>query len=475
MKTLFLKVLSLNIQTNNKALLSNKIQLQMMNKLLIVALILLPQWIFSQDRLSIDRVVAKVGSEIILLSEVESQYQFTKTQDPSGQFGRCEILESMIGQKLIVHQAKLDSVIVSDAEVDAQIDFRISSVLRQMNGDEERFEEYYQMSIDEMRTSLRDDMISQILAEKMQQQILTEVEITPKEVTAFYESIPKDSLPYLNAEVEIAEIVAAPEVNEIERLKALQEILEIRKKIVDGEEDFATLAKKHSDDPGSGAQGGELGYAERGNYVPEFEAEAYQLEIDELSEPVETQYGFHIIQLIERRGNKIKLRHILITPDITYDDMDLAKAGLDSLKANIENEEIDWGKAVSKHSLETAQSYNNGGRMQNPNTGKTFFQTSELPPEIYFAIEEMEVGEISIPLEYMTPRGETEYRIIKLLTRSKPHQVSLEEDYSKIQQLAKENKKNKYFTDWITEKLDETFIKLDGAYLECPSIEKYLR
>ena len=447
----------------------------MMNKIILVALFLLPNLMWGQEKLSIDKVVAKVGGEIILLSDIESQYAFAQSQAQSAEFGRCEIIEAIIGQKLIVHQAKLDSIIVTDAEVDAQIDFRISSVLRQMGGDEERFEEYYQMTVDEMSANLREDMISQLLAERMQQQILTEVEITPKEVQEFFNVIPKDSLPFLSAEVEVAEIVAAPQVNEIERLKSLQEILEIRKKIVDGEEDFASLAKKHSDDPGSGAQGGDLGFAERGSYVPEFEAEAYQLDVNELSEPVETEYGFHLIQMIERRGNKIKLRHILISPEITYDDVDLAKAKLDSVRVQLERGDIEWSKAVAKYSLKTAQSYNNGGRLQNPNTGKTLFQTSELPPEIYFATEDMEVGDVSVPLEYQNPRGETEFRIIKLMTRTKPHKVSLEQDYAKIQQLAKENKKNKYFTDWVTEKLNETFIKLDESYMECPSLERYLK
>ena len=449
----------------------------MMNKIIItlVATFFLAQSSFAQEKLSIDKVVAKVGGEIILLSDIESQYAYTKSQAPAGEFGRCQIVEAVIGQKLIVHQAKLDSILITDSEVDAQIDFRISSVLRQMNGDEERFKEYYKMSVDEMAANLREDMISQLLAEKMQQQILMEVEITPSEVQEFFNAIPKDSLPFLSAEVEVAEIVSAPKVNEIERLKALQEILEIRKSIVSGEADFAAMAKKHSDDPGSGAQGGELGFAERGSYVPEFEAEAYQLDVDELSEPVETEYGFHIIQMIERRGNKIKLRHILISPEITYDDIDLAKIELDSVRAKLDRGDLEWSKAVVKHSLKTAQSYNNGGRLQNPNTGKTFFQTAELPPEIYFATEDMEVGDVSVPLEYLNQRGQTEYRIIKLLTRTKPHKVSLEQDYAKIQELAKENKKNSYFGDWIAEKLDETFIKLDESYLECPSLEKYLR
>lgn len=446
-----------------------------MNKVIIFILLSIPAICFGQDRAVIDKVVAKVGGEIILLSDIETQYQYAVTQSESIDIARCQILEAMIGQKLIVHQAKLDSILISDTEVDAQLDFRVSSVLRQMNNDEEFFEEYYGMTVDKMRDNLREDMISQILAERMQQQILTEVDITPKEVQAFYNSIPKDSLPYLNAEVEIAEIVMAPQVNEIERLKALQEILEVRKQIVEEGADFAALAKKHSDDPGSGSQGGELGFAERGSYVPEFEAEAYQLELNEVSEPVETEYGFHIIQMLERRGNKIKLRHILITPEITYDDMELAETALDSLKMNLEEGKIEWDKAVQKYSMKTAQSYNNGGRLQNPNTGKSFFQTAELPTEIYFAIEEMEVGEVSVPLEYTTPRGKTEYRIILLQSRTKPHKVSLEQDYSKIQELAKENKKNIYFAEWVTDKLDETFIKLDESYIECPDIAKYAR
>jgi len=371
-----------------------------MNKVIVFILLSLPALCFGQERSVIDKVVAKVGGEIILLSDIETQYQYASAQAQGTSIERCQILEAMIGQKLIVHQAKLDSILVTDSEIDAQLDFRVSSVLRQMNGDEEFFEEYYGMTVNKMRENLREDMISQILAERMQQQILTEVDITPSEVQEFYKSIPKDSLPYLNAEVEVAEIVMAPQVNEIERLKSLQEILEIRKQIVEEGADFALLAKKHSDDPGSGANGGELGYAERGNYVPEFEAEAYQLELNEISEPVETEFGFHIIQMLERRGNKIKLRHILISPEITYDDKELAETALDSLRMKLESGEIDWDAAVQKYSLKTARSYNNGGRLQNPNTGKSFFQTAELPTEIYFAIEEMDVEDVSKPLEY---------------------------------------------------------------------------
>jgi len=431
----------------------------------------------AQDRLVIDKVVAKVGSETILLSDVESQFAFATQQasDADPQTIRCQILEGLVGQKLIVHQAKLDSIIISDAEVEAQLDFRISSVLRQMNGDEEFFEEYYGMTMDEMRENLREDMISQILGERMQGQLMAQVDVTPQEVKEFYNSIPQDSLPYLNAEVEIAEIVVEPQVNEIERLKALQQILEIRKDILDNGASFADLAKKYSDDPGSGAKGGELGFAARGSYVPEFEAVAYQLDVDEISEPVESEYGFHIIQMLERRGNKIKLRHILIKPEIIQEDLDLAVANLDSLRIKLDSNEITWEKAVKEFSLESAQSYNNGGRLQNPNTGKTIFQTSELPFEIYIAIEEMEVGEVSETMEFQNPLGETNYRIIQLQSRTKPHQVSLKEDYSKIQQLARDNKKNAFFADWINDKLGETYIFVDKTYLDCENVNKFVK
>ncbi len=432
----------------------------------------------AQDRLVIDKVVAKVGAETILLSDVESQYSYALSQQSFGQDPqemRCQILEGIIGQKLIVHQAKLDSIIISDAEVEAQLDFRISSVLRQMNGDEEAFENYYEMTTDEMRENLREDMVSQILAERMQGQLMMEVDVTPQEVKEFFNSIPKDSLPYLNAEVEIAEIVVEPKVNEIERLKALQKILEIRKEIVENGASFAELAKRESDDPGSGSQGGELGFAARGTYVPEFEAVAYQLEVDEICEPVETEFGFHIIQMQERRGNKIKLRHILIKPEIIDEDLELAVANLDSLKMKLDSSEITWEKAVKEYSLEAAQSYNNGGRLQNPNTGKTIFQTSELPFEIYIAIEEMEIGEISEPMEFQNARGETNFRIIQLQSRTKPHKVSLEEDYSKIQEYARENKKNTYFLNWVSEKLGETYIFVDKTYLDCDNVNRFLK
>ena len=268
----------------------------------------------------VDKIVGKVGSELILLSELEDQYQYiSKQQVGIGPDAKCGIMENLIAQKVIIYQAKVDSVEVSDEEVEAQLDYRFDNILRQMNGDEAFFKEYYGFTVAEMRDRVRDDQYQQILADKMQSKLIGEVTITPKEIEQFYNEIPQDSLPYLNAEVEISEIVINPQVNRQERLKALTIAQDIRAQIIEGAISFEEAARKYSSD-GTAQKGGDLGFAKRGVYVPDFEAAAFQLTADEISEVVETEFGFHIIQLIERRGNAVHARHILITPEITPAD-----------------------------------------------------------------------------------------------------------------------------------------------------------
>lgn len=439
---------------------------------LLIAIAFLSQ---AQERLVIDKVIAKVGSETIFLSDVEAQYSYMQANNPTiTEEAKCQVLESIIGQKLIVHQAKLDSIEISDEEVNGQLDLRIQSVLRQMNGDEQLFESQYGMTVGEMKENLRDNLEQQILAERMQGQLLSDVVITPKEVKQFFAGIPTDSIPYLNAEVEISEIVMKPKVNAEERTKSLNKILNIRKRIVEGGEDFGELAKVHSDDLGSARQFGDLGFAERGTYVPDFEAAAYGLKLNEITDPVETEFGFHIIQMLERRGTKIRLRHILVKPEITSDDLDKTRAVLDSLKLVLDDGKVSFSEAVRIFSIDQVPSYHNGGLIQNPNTGKTIFETVELPSEIYFAIEDMDVGDISTALEYPTPQGETFFRIIKLRSRTNPHKANLEQDYTKIQRFAKESKKSEYFTKWLQQRLKETYINIDKNYINCPNIEDLL-
>ena len=429
---------------------------------------------FAHSQIVIDKVIAKVGGETVLLSDVESQYEYTKQQNPGvDEAVKCQILESIIQQKVIINQAKLDSVAVLPEEVEQRLELKIDNVLRQMNGDEAFFQEYYGASPEEMKDKLREDERQAILAERMQTNLIGSINVTPSEVVEFYNSIPSDSLPYLSSEVEISELVYEPKVNDEERLNAMNLANDLLDRIKAGE-DFESLAKKYSDDPGSKSNGGNLGFAKRGTYVTEFEGTAFGLEKMEISEPVETEFGFHIIQMLERRGNNIKLRHILISPNITASDLEKAKVELDSIKTLIEDGSMSFEQAVYFHSSEASQGKNYGGRLRNPNTGTTFFETRDLPTDIYFEIDNLDVGQITDPVEITNPRGETVFRILRLDSRTKPHKANLEEDYSKIQLFAKENKKQDFFIKWIEEKKQNTLIEVNPKYDFCPNVEGYI-
>jgi peptidyl-prolyl cis-trans isomerase SurA len=423
----------------------------------------------------IDKVVAKVGSEYILLSDVEKQYAYLKQSNPSAvPESKCEVLESIIAQKIMVNQAKLDSIEVADDEVEAQLEFRIENILGQMGNNTEFFEEYYGQTVNEVKEWMRDDLRNQILSERMQSQIINEVNIRPEEVVEFYESIPKDSIPLLNAEVELAEIVMAPEASEASKDSSYAKLLDLRQRIVNDSVDFAELAQKFSDDIGSGSKGGDLGWTKRGSFVPEFEAVAYNLEKDEISEIVESEFGYHLIQLLDRRGNLIKTRHILITPEITDADIERTNRILDSLATVIMADSIGFEAAVKKYSNKKVESYNNNGRMTNPASGSTFYSTSELPPEIYFAIEELKVGEISAPIEFQDRRGEAMFRIVIVQSKTRPHIANLKQDYSRLRKFAIESKKNEYFNDWIISKLNNTYMVVDETYSDCASVAEWM-
>ncbi|MBK9734967.1 MAG: peptidylprolyl isomerase [Saprospiraceae bacterium] len=418
--------------------------------------------------LLIDKVVAKVGSEYILLSEIEEEFSYARTKDPTiSEDIKCVIMDNMIANKLVVYRAKIDSVEITEEEVETQLDYRFESILRQMNGDESFFKEYYGASIDEMKDRFRDDQRHKILAEKMQQKLISEVEITPAEVERFYNTIPSDSLPYFKSEMEISEIVMSPKVNQKERLKALEKITELRKKVVSGESKFEDVASKNSQDPGSALRGGDLGFAKRGVYVPEFEATVFALAKDEISEIIETEFGFHFLQLIERRGNSVRARHVLIKPEITKEDLIIAKSKLDSIRNLIIKDSMSFAYAVKTNSLKSMPSYANSGRVKNQNTNNTFFAADDFDPDTYFAIFELKPGQLSMPLEITLPGGEKGYRLIKLNSVSKPHKASLKEDFDKISTFAKESKKNEYFVKWLKKRREETFIHVDPLYKAC--------
>lgn len=418
----------------------------------------------------IDKVVATIGGELVLLSEVEEQHALIEAQNgvlpPDA---RCGIMEKILISKLLLNQAKLDSVEVSEEEVEAQLNARIDRILGFMNNDVSQFEAYYNQTIAEVKEQFREDLRNQILVERMRTTILNSITVTPSEVKKFFNSIPQDSLPYFNSEVEIGEIVYKPKVNKEQRSIAINKLKDIRDQLVNQGADFAELASTFSDD-GSARVGGDLGWAKRGRYVPEFEAAAYKLEPNDISPIVESEFGFHIIQLLERRGNSIHVRHILIKPEITDADLELARAHLDTVRNLIQTDSITFSYAVKRYSDEDVQSYNNDGRMINPATGNTFFEIGDLDPDIYFTIDSMEVEKVSAPFEFAGPTGEPLFRIVQLQSRTDPHRANLKQDYFKIQTAAIDAKKSEYIIDWVKDKVESTFINIDALYNPCPNL-----
>ena len=427
------------------------------------------------DAKVIDRVIATVGGELLLLSELEEQLSLIASQQGTEITTevRCAVLENLLTSKLLVNQAKLDSVEVSDEELEGQLDARFERILNLMNNDLKQFEEYYGQTVSEVRAQFRDDLRSQLLSERMRNQIVAEARITPIEVKQFFDQIPKDSLPYFNSEVEVRELVYKPKVNEEQKAIALTKIEAIRESILAGEIDFAEAARKNSQDPGSGRAGGDLGWAPRGTFVPEFEAAAYRLDVGEVSEVVESPFGYHIIELRERRGNRVNTRHILIKPEITDEDLANAEGFLDSIRAEILSDSLAFRDAVRRHGEEKVQSYSNGGRMTNPATQSPFFEIADLDPIAFFAIDTLDVGGVTGPVQFEAPgTNEVTYKLYQLDSRSTPHQASLATDYDKIRKAAVESKKSVILSDWVEQTIGATFIKIDRSLVRRCGLEE---
>lgn len=426
----------------------------------------------AQNNVLIDKVIAKVGDEAIYMSELQEQVQYLKQSNR--QFKEsdiCGVLNDLMMQSLMVNRATLDSVEIADTEVEAQLQSRIDRTLAMMNNNIAQFEEYYGKTVNEMKEELRGGLKNQLLAQRMQQTILEGVKVTPSEVKNFFKSIPKDSLPYFGSEVELAEIVIIPQVNDEQKQIARTKLEEIRKRIVENGEDFGDVAAKSSHDTGSARAKGSLGWNKRGTFVPEFEAVVYNSDIDEISEVFESEFGFHILQLQERRGNNVLVRHILIRPEITDEDIELAFNKIKDVKNQILSDSITFENAVKQYSSDKVQSYTNSGRMINPYTGNTFFQIDQLEPDEYFATDSLEINEITDPFPMTALDGTKAFKIVKLLTRTDPHVANLREDYTKIKMAAVEQQKSIFIETWLKENVTSTYIWIDPMYRDCPALE----
>ncbi|MFK8162908.1 MAG: peptidylprolyl isomerase [Lewinella sp.] len=424
----------------------------------------------------IDQVIARVGGEYILLSDLEEQFALAASQSNEAlpPEARCQMLDQLLVGKLLLNQSKLDSIEVSDSEVESQLNARIDRILSYMQGSIEQFEDYYGQSITATKEQFREDLREQIATDRIRGTVVRGVKVTPAEVKDFFANIPADSLPYFNAEVEVGEIVAQPTANETTRAATVEKLKEIRADIEAGTLSFEEAAMKFSAD-GSGKGGGDLGWTKRGKFVPEFEAAAYNLEPGQMSDIVRSEFGYHLIKLQERRGNTIRVSHILLSPEITDEDKEESRVFLDSIGNLVQIDTINFSYAVKRFGFDKVQSYNNDGRMTNPASGNTFFEIGDLDPDIYFTIDDMEIGDISEVMEYKGPRGEDMLRVVQLQSRSSPHKASLTQDYAKIQDATKNAKQQQYLSDWIEKTIGSTFVMVDKRYHPCPSVQNWMK
>lgn len=415
----------------------------------------------------IDGVVAVVGANVILRSDIENQYLQFRAQgniQGSAEKVRCQILEGLLFQKLLYHQAQIDSVKVTDAQVDGEMDHRMRMFIGQV-GSPEKLEEYYQKSISEIKEEMRDIIKEQMMVQQSKEKIAKDVNVTPSEVKAFLKRLPKDSIPEISSEIEVGMIMKSPVIGDAEKQACIDRLKNFKERIKKGD-DFSTLAVLYSEDPGSAKKGGELGMFKRGDMRIEFEAAAFKLKPGEISDIVETEDGFHIIQMIERKGEYINVRHILLQPKVTLASMTRAKTTLDSVANLIEQKKITFADAVIRFSDDPSR--NNGGLIINPVTGTSKFEASQLDPKIFFVIDKLKVGDISASVLYKTDRGKEEYRLYYLKTRTVPHKANLQDDYAKINEMALDEKKMNVMNEWIKQRIVKTYISIDPEYRKCP-------
>jgi peptidyl-prolyl cis-trans isomerase SurA len=421
----------------------------------------------------VDGIVAIVGGNMILLSDIENQYLQLRLQGTIAGTAttlKCQILENMLFQKLLLHQAQVDSITVTETQVESEMDRRMRYFISQA-GSPERLEEHFGKTLIEIKNELKDVIREQMLVEQAQQKITKDVNITPSEVKAFFRKMPKDSIPEISAEYEVGMIVRTPQLGEEEKKQVREKLKGFKERIKKGD-DFSTLAVLYSEDPGSAKQGGELGMFTRGEMRAPFEAAAFKLKPGEVSDVVETEDGYHLIQMIERRGEYINVRHILLQPKVTLANLNKARNLLDSVATLINKGTITFEKAVMEFSDDPSKV--NGGKLINPVSGNTRFEASQLDPKVYFVVDKLKKGEISAPV-LNTDRGKQDYRIYCLLDRTNPHKANLEEDYARIQQWALEQKKSQKVNEWITLETASCFISINEGYQTCPFQRKWLK
>ncbi len=440
--------------------------------LLLLFTVLSGQVAFAQQKQVLEEVAAVIGDNIILKSEWEAEYLQVKDQylNFKGDM-KCEILNQLVVQKLMLHKADLDSVVISDEQAEYEMDRKIRYFISQI-GDEKRLEEYLGKTILQYKDEMKPRIIAQMQVQEVQKKLLDVVKVTPTEVKKYFDAIPTDSLPLFGAEVELGQIVITPKPNQFAKDFAYSTLEGYRKDIISGKRNFELTAKSFSDDKGSAINGGELGFFKRGEMVPAFEAMAFKLKPDSVSPIIETQYGYHILKLIERKGEKINIRHILIKPAIITRDLAETEKFMKNLVIKIKADSLTFCQAAGKYS-EDEMTKSNCGFFADPNVGSNKIEIDLLDPDVVLQVQKMKPGDFSLPTPVQTPDGGTAYRILYLKSESKPHQANMKDDYQKIQAFALEQKKQKAMEEWVIKFKKNVYIHIEPTYLECKEMQKW--
>ncbi|MBR2319088.1 MAG: peptidylprolyl isomerase [Bacteroidaceae bacterium] len=430
----------------------------------------------AQDNV-IDRVEWVVGDKCILRSDIEEAIRFWQGNgrkfegDPY-----CVVGEDLAIQQLFLHQAALDSIEVDEADIMRKVEAQISFVIQKI-GSKEKMEEYFDKTSSEIREMYREQLYNMETMERMKQKIVGDIKVSPVLVRKYFDSLPKDSLPFIQQQVEVQVITLEPQIDidELERVKS--ELRDYTERIMSGETSFSTLALLYSEDPGSARRGGELDFMGKGQLQPEFAAVAFSLtDPNKVSKIVETEYGFHIIQLMEKRGDRVKVRHILRKPRRSDENIKKMLLRLDSIAADIRDAKFtfDEGAEVISHDKETRNNY---GMMYNKETASSHFKLDELPVDVARAVDALEVGEISRPFTWMLDNGKTVCAIAKLKSRTDAHVATISEDYETLQNMYQAKLGDERIREWIKEKQKNTYVRIsreiDGSEFLYPDWNFY--
>ena len=420
----------------------------------------------------IDEVIWVVGDEAILKSEVESArmqaaMEGTKWNgDPD-----CVIPEQIAVQKLFKHQAQIDSIEVTDADVATEVEQYINYWLEMVDGSRERLEEYRHKPLSQIRNELREDLKDRRMVQKMKQKLVEDISITPAEVRRYYKDMPEDSLPFVPTVVEVQIVQLTPKITIEELNRVKEELRGYTDRINKGETSFQTLARLYSEDTGSARRGGEIGFSGRGMLDPAFAAVAFNLtDPKKVSKIVESEFGFHIIQLIEKRGDKVNVRHILKKPVVSDEAVEKALGRLDSIANDIRAEKFSFEEAASLIS-DDKDTRNNKGLMSNSDmqTGRitSRFQMQELPPEIAKVVDTMQVGQVSRAFSMINQRGKTVCLVAKLKNRIDGHKASISEDFQTLKDVVLQRRQNDHVHQWVVDKIKSVYTRLNDNYKDC--------